>query len=61
MIDRDTRIVWYAAWDLVARSGPFDTQEAAWASLRLADTPDKRTTRVHAPGAYVWPETQGAT
>lgn len=56
---RDTRIVWYAACDLIARQGPFESQVEAWASMRLAATPGKRSRRIHAPGAYVWPETQG--
>lgn len=46
------KLRWYAATDLIYKMGPYKTQAAAWAALRL----EHQTDRVHASGSYVWCE-----
>lgn len=51
------RIEWYAGTDEITRMGPFRTQIEAWEALRLTPEASRRYgTRIHPPGAYVWPE-----
>lgn len=54
----DEKVEWWAGSDEIGRMGPYDSEIEAWRSLRLSDSVKRRlwSSRVHVPGAYVWPE-----
>jgi len=70
------RIQWFAGSDDILRMGPFKSDVEAWRALRVSKRlvsidlteasnvgpPRMRTgpDRIHAKGAYVWPEEVGA-
>ena len=50
-------IEWFAAGGGIRKSGPFDSQVRAWASLELADGVSAvKPGPIHVEGARVWPE-----
>ena len=59
---KEQRVVWYAKGGGVACTGPFETQAAAAAALRITPrpTPKARTVvrdlHIFPPDAFVWPE-----
>lgn len=54
--EKPKRIVWYAATEDFARMGPFTSEVEAWKALKLRTEAAFIAGRVHAVGAYVWPE-----
>lgn len=49
-------VIWFAASEAVVKMGPFKSAVEAWQALVLSTEEQTKQKRIHAKGAYVWPE-----